>query len=362
MTIMRVRPRSALIRLPLLFTLLLISFACTTPDKAGKAPEEIVLKPEPQLNLTNRGQNAKWAIAYSPFRHGQAPGKKEPSAAEIKDDLKILEKHWGLIRLYGSGPVSKTILDVIRKEKIKINVMLGMWLTAEVNNPRNTWASPQTDAQLAANKQLNAEEVERGLKLAKDYPDIVSAISVGNEALVDWTDHLIPEASVIAYVKKVKAASKLPITVAENYVPWRQGLDALAQELDFLTIHTYPIWEKKSIDEAMAYTIQNIRDVKAKHPNKPLVIGEAGWTTGTNAKEIPSSSASETQQKRYFQDIHAWAAKQNMVLFFFEAFDEDWKGSSDATEPEKHWGVFYIDRTPKPVMQDYFPELKKTES
>jgi hypothetical protein len=41
----------------------------------------------------------------------------------------------------------------------------------------------------------------------------------------------------------------------------------------------------------------------------------------------------------------------------FEAFDEPWKGSPDPMEPEKHWGLFTVDREPKKVMQSRYPEL-----
>jgi hypothetical protein len=40
----------------------------------------------------------------------------------------------------------------------------------------------------------------------------------------------------------------------------------------------------------------------------------------------------------------------------FEAFDEPWKGSPDPMEPEKHWGLFTVERHPKLVMQTLYPE------
>jgi hypothetical protein len=40
----------------------------------------------------------------------------------------------------------------------------------------------------------------------------------------------------------------------------------------------------------------------------------------------------------------------------FEAFDEPWKGSDEPSEPEKHWGFYYLDRTPKLVVNEIFPE------
>ena len=42
----------------------------------------------------------------------------------------------------------------------------------------------------------------------------------------------------------------------------------------------------------------------------------------------------------------------NITTFFFEAFDEDWKGeTSNPLGAEKHWGLFTVDRKPKQVMQ-----------
>jgi len=47
-----------------------------------------------------------------------------------------------------------------------------------------------------------------------------------------------------------------------------------------------------------------------------------------------------------------WVQKENILTFFFEAFDEAWKGSPEPLEPEKHWGLFYIDRTPKMAVKN----------
>ena len=45
----------------------------------------------------------------------------------------------------------------------------------------------------------------------------------------------------------------------------------------------------------------------------------------------------------------------NITTFFFEAFDEDWKGSpSKPLGAEKHWGLFTIDRKPKLAMRELY--------
>ena len=45
-------------------------------------------------------------------------------------------------------------------------------------------------------------------------------------------------------------------------------------------------------------------------------------------------------------DVRA-LAENYRTHFVFEAFDEPWKGSADPLEPEKHWGLFTVERQPK---------------
>ena len=155
--------------------------------------------------------------------------------------------------------------------------------------------------------------------------------------------------SVIAYVRQVKAAIDQPVTVADNYEWWIEDGAPLAAEVDFLGIHTYPAWEEKTIDEALPYTIENMEGVRDALPGKPMAILEAGWAT--TAVEF-GDRASEAKQARYFEELRDWAEATNTTVFFFEAFDEPWKGNPDnPLGAEKHWGLFFEDRTPKQVMQ-----------
>ena len=270
------------------------------------------------------------AIAYSGYRVGQHPdqgkGAVYPSREEILEDLQILVKEgFKLIRLYDSGEKSKLILTIIREHKIPIKVMLGMWIDAEISNHEgNTWMEPISKSKLAANKIANQNEVMRGIKLANTFQDIITSVNVGNEALINWTDHLVKVESLIAYVKRVKASVKQPITVAENYVWWIKHGKDLAKELDFIGVHTYPIWEEKTIDEGLAYMVQNIEDVHAALPNSSIAILETGWAT--TASEF-KGTANEANQVRYYREVKKWAKKTNTTVFFFEAFDEPWKGN-----------------------------------
>lgn len=127
---------------------------------------------------------------------------------------------------------------------------------------------------------------------------------------------------LVAHARTLREAVPQPITYSENYLPWTYKLEPLADELDFLSVHTYPAWEYRTLKDALAYTKQNYHSVVDHYPDKPVVITEAGWTTASNGRGI-----------------------------------EPWKGSPDPLEPEKHWGWFTVERRPKLVMKDSCPEL-----
>lgn len=307
------------------------------------------------------------AICYSGFREGQHPDRGEgavnPSYEEILEDLHILtrDSNFTLIRLYDSGENSQMVLRVIEENQLPVKVLLGIWLKAELSNHEGcSWLEePIPDSILAQNKEMNLIEIETGINLSNQYKDIIVAVSVGNEALVEWNDHLVDTETIINYVKNVKDNIKQLVTVADNFRWWiASGLE-LSKVVDFASVHIYPLWEGQDIDTAMAYSISNIEDVSKALPESKIVLTEVGWAT--IAAEF-GERASEEKQMRYYHDIMDWAKEMNITTFFFEAFDEPWKG--DPNNPlgaEKHWGIFNVDRTPKLVMEELYQDLVKFE-
>ncbi|MFT5876424.1 MAG: exo-beta-1,3-glucanase (GH17 family) [Salibacteraceae bacterium] len=291
------------------------------------------------------------AICYSGFRDGQSPETGVfPSYNQIKEDLLILQPHWESLRLYDCDKHSQTVLDVIRKEDLPFNVMLGAYIVAEVNNKECPWGGEYDEDVLENNKKLNQKRINTLIEWANKYPNIISSVSAGNEATVSWTDHLVPTESVLNYVSQIKSAIKQPISFCENYVPWLDKLKPLGEAVDFISIHTYPVWEYKTIGEALSYTKENYNAVANTYPDKQIVITEAGWATKSNGRGIEPHNVNEELQQEYVQQLMAWAQEDGILIYLFEAFDENWKGSDDALEPEKHWGLFTTDRTPKRVM------------
>ncbi len=292
------------------------------------------------------------AICYSGFRDGQQPGGLIPSYDEIKEDLLLLQPHWNYLRLYDCDEHAARVIEVIKKEQLHFKLMLGAYIEAEMNNFGCPWGGGvYEEEQLEKNQKSNEVKIQRLIDWANEYPDIIFSLSVGNECCVDWSGNYVPVNRVVEFAEKVKAGAQQPVTFCENYVPWLNKLKPLVEVVDFISIHTYPVWEYKHIHESLEYTKENFYAVAHLHPHKPVVITEAGWATNSNGRGIHPEHVNEENQKIYFEDLMAWTEREHILTFFFEAFDENWKGSSHPLEPEKHWGVFRKDRAPKLVMK-----------
>lgn len=348
----------AQLRIAIVLTGILISLIGCKSTKSMSGKQAIVVSDEV---ISMQGADdllcgTSRAVCYSGFRTGQHPDRGDgavlPTDEQILEDLQIISKDslFNLIRLYDSQENSASVLRIIDEHQLPVKVMLGIWLKAELSNHEGcAWLTePISEDVLAKNKISNQVEIRRGIALANQYPEIVAAVNVGNEALVDWNDHLVDTDSIISYCRLVKEAIQQPVTVAENYEWWAAEGQKLAKELDFIAIHIYPVWEGKDINEGLSYSIANVEKVRQALPNSKIVISEAGWASV--ASEF-GERATQEKQLQYYNELMNWADKMNITTFFFEAFDEDWKGNPDnPLGAEKHWGLFNIDRTPKKVM------------
>jgi exo-beta-1,3-glucanase (GH17 family) len=290
-----------------------------------------------KVELTRQQWNGE-AICYSGYRGAESPDKGIfPSDEEVLQDLTLLSRHWNLIRLYGSDAHSETVLKVIREELIPMKVMLGIWLSGK-----------------SGHEEENGKQLTSGIALAQKYQDIVAAVSVGNEALVSWSDHKMSEDQLITAVERVRKAVHSPVTVADDYLYWVNPDAALAKHVDFITLHTYPVWGREDIDTALSSTVTNYGKVLKAHPGMTIVLGEVGWPSYTVGKQHIARAGDETKQKRYFEEVSAWAHTEGVTAFIFEAFDEPWKGEGT----EGHWGLFSEGRSAKHAVQQLYPDLK----
>ncbi|MCB0729725.1 MAG: glycosyl hydrolase [Ignavibacteriae bacterium] len=321
-----------ILKILLLLFLLLLS-TCSNKN------EEIS---EPKINILDE-DNSYWAIAYSGYRKGQNPQEKiYPTQDQIKEDLEIIEQNWNLIRTYGADQHAYDILQVIKNEKLNIKVMLGIWLDGEPEYIED-----------------NKNQIAYGTELANEYKDIVIAINVGNESQVHWSDHKVPSQNLVSYIKEVQSKVNVPVTTADTWDYWTnlEKSQDVINAVDFLAVHIYPMWGGVDIDNAFNSTSEVYNKIVSTIPNKKIIISEAGWASYTVGELHAPKAGSEEKQMIYYDQLKKWADENKITVFWFEAFDEPWKGIGT----EGHWGLFSESRNAKKAMHELYPKLKTEE-
>lgn len=317
---------------PLLSLTLLAS--CTTPaDPPSAARRPLGLPP-----------GTAWSgagVCYGPHRAGQHPAGAQPTRAQLAEDLRLMAPYWRLLRMYGARGSAQTVAELIHQQHPDLRLMVGAWIAPE--------ATP-------ADMQANQAELQTAIDLAKRFPDVVSAVSVGNETQVSWSAHKVAPDVLIGYLRQARAATTVPVTTADDFRFWlTPESKGIADEVDFITLHAYAMWNGQSLDNALAFTQQQYAAVAAQHPGIPIVLGEAGWATCKhNAGEqatLIQGTPGEREQKVFYEQFRAWTTEERIPSFYFEAFDEPWKGGDHPDDVEKHWGLYRADRTPKAALQ-----------
>ena len=117
-----------------------------------------------------------------------------------------------------------------------------------------------------------------------------------------------------------------------------------------------------AMDRAITYAqgqYQSVLDYMAElNIEKPVHIGETGWASiddtayGING----SKAADEYKQKAFHDRLRAWTDAEGISLFFFEAFDEQWKNADSPDHSENHFGLVTLDNELKYTLWGAFDE------
>ena len=88
--------------------------------------------------------------------------------------------------------------------------------------------------------------------------------------------------------------------------------------------------------------------------NKPIHIGETGWATFSNEfyGDTGSKATDEYKSAQYYKLMREWSNKEGISLFYFEAFDEQWKDSANPQGSENHFGLVNLQAQAKYVLWD----------
>ena len=326
------------------------------------------------------------AISYGGYR--KISRDSQPTIKELKEDMKLLAAMGiKVLRTYNvqlphASNVCKAISELKEEESsFEMYVMLGAWIDC-----LNAWTDQPVNHNIESPD--NEAEIERAVKLAKQYPEIIKVIAVGNEAMVKWATSYYVQPSVIlkwvTHLQELKKSGELPkdlwITSSDDFASWGGGessyhtkdLEQLIKAVDYISMHTYPyhnthynpqFWyvpanqtelsKKKQVDLAMKRAIDFARKqydsvynyMKSLGVSKPIHIGETGWSSVSNGyySATGSRASDEYKQGLYYKLMREFTNTNKISCFYFEAFDEQWKDAANPLGSENHFGLFTLD-------------------
>jgi exo-beta-1,3-glucanase (GH17 family) len=260
--------------------------------------------------------NAKLlCVSYAPFRGAQSP--LQPTThierEQIAEDLAQLAKISDCVRTYSVESGLDQVPEVAAKVGLK--VIQGIWL--------------------GSNRQKNLAQISTVVGLTKQFPDVITAVVVGNEVLLRGE---MTQSDLAATIRSVKSQVAVPVTYADVWEFWLRNREVY-EAVDFVTIHILPYWEDFPIRAKYAAAhVDAIRQRMAvAFPAKEILIGETGWPSEGRMRE--GALPSRTNQARVVSEILDLAKRENFRVNLIEAYDQPWKRQLEGTVGG-YWGLF----------------------
>ncbi|WP_339507566.1 glycoside hydrolase family 17 protein [Pseudomonas sp. RL_35y_Pfl2_P42] len=262
--------------------------------------------------------------SYTPFDKDQSPFdvplKLRPERMDA--DLALLATRFQCLRTYSMAGL-EALPDLARKHGLKL--MIGAWVNS---NPVDT-----------------EKEVDLLIACANANPDVVSAVIVGNEALLRKE---VTGGQLVKLINKVKGQIKQPVTYADVWEFWQRHPD-IAPAVDFITIHLLPYWEDHpwNVDVALSQVAAIRRSFGSMFAPKEIMIGETGWPS--EGRQRKTAVPSRENEAKYIRGFVAMAEKEGWHYNLIEAFDQPWKRGSEGAVGG-YWGLFDADRQDKGML------------
>ena len=269
-------------------------------------------------------------FAYTPsgfhFEHDRPVLASRKSIAQ---DLRLLRRYSNGLILYSTDDSTKDVVETAQELNFDV-IILGIWTVTDT------------------------DEINRAVALARRYPALIRAISVGNEGLFWKRYNKTQLAQAIKGIRMV--LPYIALTTSEpfsSYLGEPALIDCANQDFLLPTIHpVFETWFTPSATTQSVEFVDNIVTRLIQRCHKEILIKETGVPSGPTKE-----SYSEQLQRMFWQQLlHKVKTKSNVSVALFEAFDAPWKvtemkkqsGKSD--ERERYWGWFHHAREPKAVV------------
>jgi exo-beta-1,3-glucanase (GH17 family) len=269
-------------------------------------------------------------ISYEPSSLQVVDGRThDADPASIRADLKVLRPHFDALITYDAIHGAQAIPAIASALKFRA-LVIGVW-------------NPDDPAQLDA-----------ALEAARNYPQLVLGLSLGNESIFARRSSFAQTAAAIAAVRE--RAPQLALSTTEPFHLYKEPQAApLLGVMDFLLVNVHPVfqpWFRGATDATAAQFVVNVTADLAQHFCGPILVKETGVPTAP-----ASAGYTPERQAAFYAELRQRMPGSSARAFaYFSSFDAPWRAqdagpvAGAVTGPEEaHWGLYDEQRRPKPA-------------
>ena len=263
-------------------------------------------------------------VTYNPSHVFSLRENKHISPEQIDRDMAQLSQLTGRVRTYTVGSGMDKVPEIARRYGLMVS--LGCWISADA--------------------EQNETELALCIKTALANRRVIDRVFVGNEAIE--RGDVTPD-QLNGYIRRVRDAlpDRIKITTAEPWSTWLLTPE-IGQYVDVVSVHLLPYWEGVSSHDALRFVEHAYNDVVAEgaeyFPDKPVIIGEAGWPSEGRTKHFAEPSvANEAYFMRAFVQF---AREKGYDYYLVEGYDQPWKVGNEGSVGAS-WGLFDAMGNPK---------------
>jgi exo-beta-1,3-glucanase (GH17 family)/cellulose synthase/poly-beta-1,6-N-acetylglucosamine synthase-like glycosyltransferase len=257
-------------------------------------------------------------VAYYPS-HVFSRHDEEVAPEQIDHDMAQLAKITGHVRTYTVENGLDKVPEIAAH--YGLTVSLGIWIGPDL--------------------EQNEKDIALGIRIARANRDNIDRVFVGNETIL--ANYVTPD-QLNTYIRRVRAAlpARIKITTAEPWSTWMLTPE-IGKYVDVVSVHLLPYWEGAHVHGSLDFLQRAYGDVQQEFPDKPIVIGEAGWPSRGRTKGAAEPSlANEAYFVRGFVQL---AMEKGYDYYLMEAYDQPSKDNEGSVGA--YWGIYDANGNPK---------------
>uniref|UniRef100_K3WJJ3 glucan endo-1,3-beta-D-glucosidase n=1 Tax=Globisporangium ultimum (strain ATCC 200006 / CBS 805.95 / DAOM BR144) TaxID=431595 RepID=K3WJJ3_GLOUD len=240
-------------------------------------------------------------VCYSPWHHASV------TADVVQADLGQVKQYFSSVRTYHAQFSGVNAIEMAAQAGVRIAVGIQM-----------------------GDAKAVPDELKAACDGTKKHPEIVDAIYVGNENLVNGDFGTYTSAQLVDYIGQLRACiqnANIPIGTVQRINEWKvaASVGELAKVSDVIGVNIYPFFTNSDLTPIKRLEAQ-WAEINSLYPSGKVHLTETGWPR--SGSPVAGNTPSKETAASFLKDYADWA-KTQPTSYWFMMYDKKADGGAD---------------------------------